>query len=67
MRVAVSSSNFPRFSANPNTGQPLTGSAPPQVAMNTVVIGPNHLSYVTLPVVPLEALVPSTLGVVKGE
>jgi hypothetical protein len=50
IRLDVSSSNFPRFDVNPNTGEPLGRHSHTVVARNTV-----HLdggSYVDLPVVP---------------
>jgi uncharacterized protein len=61
LRVSISSSNFPRFSANPNTGQPLTSTAPPLVALNTVYAGPGQLARLILPVVSLEQLPESKL------
>ncbi len=50
VRVAVSSSNFPRFDANPNTGQPERADLPPRVANNTVHLGAGQPSHVILPV-----------------
>jgi putative CocE/NonD family hydrolase len=50
VRVDVSSSSFPRFDVNPNTGQPLGRHTHTLVARNTV-----HLdggSFVVLPVIP---------------
>ena len=54
IRVTVSSSNFPRFSANPNTGRPLSDAMPPTLAINTVFHDTVHQSYLELPVVRLE-------------
>ncbi len=50
VRVAVSSSNWPRFEANPNTGQPDRNDLPPRVATNTLHLGSQHASCVILPV-----------------
>jgi len=49
IRVAVSSSNAPRFEPNPNTGQPhLTTET--RTATNTVHLSQDHPSYIILPV-----------------
>lgn len=50
VRVAISSSNWPRFEANPNTGQPGHETVPPRVATNTLYLGDQHASHVILPV-----------------
>lgn len=50
VRVAVSSSNWPRFEANPNTGQPNREDPPPRVATNTLHFGGPWASHVALPV-----------------
>jgi putative CocE/NonD family hydrolase len=51
IRIDISSSNFPRFSVNPNTGEPLDSTAAPVPALNTVLAGPNYPSRLILPVV----------------
>ena len=57
IRLAVSSSNYPRFSANPNTGVPLASSDNTTVvANNTVFMGGATPSALILPVVPLSEL-----------
>jgi len=49
IRVDVSSSNFPRFDVNPNTGEPFaTRRRKPIVARNTVHFGPDHPSRIEL-------------------
>jgi uncharacterized protein len=48
IRLDISSSNFPRFDVNPNTGEPLQQHRRMIPADNTVY----HTSYVTLPVIP---------------
>ncbi len=53
IRVDVTSSNFPQFDRNLNTGdKPGTGSQP-RVARNTVFHTPERASAIVLPVVPL--------------
>ena len=52
IRLEVSSSNFPRFDRNPNTGHPLYVDAEIRPAMQTVMHDRSFASYVTLPVIP---------------
>ncbi|MFO0908337.1 MAG: CocE/NonD family hydrolase [Isosphaeraceae bacterium] len=52
IRVDVSSSNYPRFDVNPNTGEPLGTSRRRVVAENTVHHDASHPSRVVLPVIP---------------
>jgi putative CocE/NonD family hydrolase len=52
IRLEVSSSNFPRFDRNPNTGEPFGASARLAVARQTVYHDPAHPSRLLLPVVP---------------
>ena len=53
IRLDVSSSNFPRFDPNPNTGGPFAArTLPPIIARNTIHVGPaqpSHLSLSTRP------------------
>ena len=51
IRVLVSSSSFPRFDVNPNTGEPIGRHSGLRVAENTVHLSPVHPSRVVLPVV----------------
>jgi putative CocE/NonD family hydrolase len=51
IRLDVSSSNFPRFDINPNTGEPLNGNRRWQIAENTVYMDARHPSQIVLPVV----------------
>ena len=51
IRVDVSSSNWPRFDANPNTGEPLGLHRTTQVAKNVVHHDNDHASHLELPVV----------------
>ncbi len=52
IRVDVSSSNFPRFDVNPNTGEPLNNHRRTITAVNTIHHGAVHQSRILLPVVP---------------
>jgi hypothetical protein len=51
IRLEISSSNFPRFDRNMNTGAPIGSDMAFVSAMQTVLHTPEHPSYVTLPVV----------------
>jgi uncharacterized protein len=51
IRLDISSSNFPRFDVNPNTGEPLNDNRRWQVAENTIYFDPAHPSRILLPVV----------------
>ncbi|MDP2858486.1 MAG: CocE/NonD family hydrolase [Bacillota bacterium] len=51
IRLDISSSNFPRFDVNPNTGEPLGQNTTWRVAMNSVYHDEEHPSHVLLPVV----------------
>jgi uncharacterized protein (TIGR03067 family) len=50
--VDVSSSNFPRFDVNPNTGEPLNEHRRSQIATNTVHHSEQYPSRIVLPVIP---------------
>ena len=50
IRVAVSSSNSPRFEANPNTGKPFRADKETRVAKNTLHLSAKHPSHIVLPV-----------------
>ena len=52
IRLDISSSNFPRFDVNPNTGAPEGSAGPRQVAHNRIHVSARHPSHVVLPVVP---------------
>ena len=52
IRIDVSSSNFPRFDVNPNTGEPLNDNRRSVVAINTVFHDAKHPSHIVLPVIP---------------
>jgi putative CocE/NonD family hydrolase len=54
IRVDISSSNFPRFDVNPNTGEPLNQNRRWAIATNAVVHDPQHPSHIELPVIATE-------------
>jgi uncharacterized protein len=51
IRLDISSSNYPRFDLNPNTGEPLNNHRRTAVATNTVYVGGEKPSRAILPVV----------------
>jgi putative CocE/NonD family hydrolase len=51
IRLDISSSNFPRFDVNPNTGEPLNDNRRWAVADNTIYHEPGRESQIILPVV----------------
>ena len=52
IRLDVSSSNFPRFDVNPNTGEALNDNHRWHVAENVVYRDPRHPSRIILPIIP---------------
>jgi putative CocE/NonD family hydrolase len=52
IRLDISSSNFPRFDVNPNTGEPLNMNRRMQKAVNTIYHDQAHPSHVVLPIIP---------------
>ncbi len=59
IRLDISSSNFPRFDLNPNTGEPLNRNRRVQSAINSVEHNTVHSSRIWLPVVPPDAVKPA--------
>jgi len=51
IRLDISSSNFPRFDVNPNTGEPVGRHSRTAVADNAVYHDARHPSHVVLPIV----------------
>jgi hypothetical protein len=51
IRLDITSSNFPQFDRNPNTGEPLGTSSKTRIARQTIYHGGTHLSHIVLPVV----------------
>ena len=52
IRLEISSSNFPRFDRNMNTGLPIADDAEPQIANQRVYHDAEYASLVLLPVIP---------------
>jgi putative CocE/NonD family hydrolase len=52
IRVEISSSNFPRFDRNLNTGGPIGDDDQPRIARNRVYHDADHPSHILLPVIP---------------
>lgn len=53
LRLDVSSSNFPHFDVNPNTGEPEGRSRCTRIATNRIFVDRDHPSHIVLPVIPL--------------
>jgi putative CocE/NonD family hydrolase len=64
IRLDVSSSNFPRFDVNPNTGEPLGAERRTVVAQNTVFHDARRPSQLVLPVIP--AMLPGAASGIPG-
>ncbi|MET0476135.1 MAG: CocE/NonD family hydrolase [Mycobacterium sp.] len=54
IRLEISSSDYPQFAPNPNTGEPFGQSATTVVATQTILHDAAHPSSVTLPVIPAD-------------
>jgi uncharacterized protein len=52
IRLDISSSNFPRFDVNPNTGEPLNDNRRWAFATNAIYHDAQHPSEIVLPVIP---------------
>ena len=52
IRIEISSSNFPRFDRNMNTGAPIGQDSEPIAALQTVHHSRDYPSHITLPLVP---------------
>ena len=52
IRVEISSSNFPRFDRNPNSGLPFGTDTELNVATQTIFHSPDQASHLLLPVIP---------------
>ncbi len=63
IRVDISSSNFPRFDVNPNTGEPLNDNRRTEIAHNTIYLDSDHPSRIILPIIPAD----SSASVASGE
>jgi putative CocE/NonD family hydrolase len=56
IRVDISSSNFPRYDLNYNTGEAEGEARRKQIATNTVYLDSARASHIVLPIVPLASL-----------
>jgi len=52
IRVEISSSNFPRFDRNLNTGEDQATATRMQTAQQTIFHDQHYPSHITLPVIP---------------
>jgi uncharacterized protein len=52
IRLEISSSNFPRFDRNLNTGNPIGDDNQPRIATNRIYHDADHPSHILLPVIP---------------
>jgi uncharacterized protein len=52
IRLEISSSDYPQFAPNPNTGAPFGMDSATRAAVQTILHDQNHPSAVTLPVIP---------------
>jgi len=55
IRLEISSSDYPQFAPNPNTGEPFGTSAKTQPATQTILHDYTHASVILLPVIPAGA------------
>ena len=53
IRLDISSSNFPHFDANPNTGEPEGRARGRRIARNQVYMDASRPSHVVLPIIPV--------------
>ncbi|MGH7629490.1 MAG: CocE/NonD family hydrolase [Gemmatimonadales bacterium] len=54
IRVDLSSSNFPHFDLNPNTGEPEGAWTRTRIARNTVYLDRQRPSHIVLPIIPAD-------------
>lgn len=52
MRVDVSSSSFPKYDVNPNTGEQLGKQRGTRAALNSLHFSADHLNRIVLPIIP---------------
>ena len=56
IRLDISSSNFPKYDVNPNSGEPEGSADRKRIATNRIHLDPAHPSHILLPVVPVDRL-----------
>jgi predicted acyl esterase len=68
IRISVSSSNYPRFKANPNTGEPMGANTTYNIAENTLYFDSTYPSCIILPEIaqPLQSAAPNTPEKING-
>ena len=54
IRVDISSSNYPTYDPNPNTGDPYRIGGKSKVAENSIYFDAEHPSHIVLPIIPVE-------------
>jgi hypothetical protein len=54
LRLAITSSDFPIYDTNTNTGRPIADDTEPRIARNTVLHSGGHASYLVLPVLGVQ-------------
>jgi putative CocE/NonD family hydrolase len=52
LRLHISSSSYPRFDVNPNTGRDISTEASPIVAHQSIFLGGSTPSHLLLPIIP---------------
>jgi hypothetical protein len=52
IRVEISSSNFPRYDRNPNTGRDIATETQPRIAVQSVYHSADRMSQIVLPIIP---------------
>lgn len=67
IRLDVSSSNFPKYDINPNTFAPEGTGRTTQIARNTVFCDAVKASFMRLPIVPKDTLVPMVPFATKAQ
>jgi putative CocE/NonD family hydrolase len=55
IRLDISSSNFPHFDVNPNTGEPEARATSSRIATNRVFLDATRPSHVVLPIIPVRS------------
>ena len=53
IRLDISSSNFPKFDVNPNTGEPDGMARRKRIARNTIYVDAGRPSLIRLPILPI--------------
>ena len=66
LRVAISSSNYPRFLNNPNTPDAIYQNTTVTIAHNTLYLDPEHRSCLLLPKIEQESSAPPSTPIPEG-